>query len=295
MIPLFNHASYIENALSSALRQGPLLHEVLVIDDGSTDESAEIARRIATSDPRIFVWSQPNRGAHAAINTGLSLSRGDLVAILNSDDAFHDDRLSVLVDALDAQPWVSMVASGIEFINAKGTAGENPWFEKALDFYRQSRDLPLALVNGNFLMTTSNYLFRRSLFDSVGGFAPLRYAHDLEFALRILAAGHEITWLPQSLVRYRLHAGNTIKEEHARVRLEWAAVTAFYLNTVWGQPGGTPDWERLRRFENVMEAHKLSQAVHLCQSYFAMSRACSFDRSGFVADAAFRRFVSSFL
>ena len=69
--------------------------------------------------------------------------------------------------------------------------------------------MALSLVQGNLLMTTSNYLFRRTLTDAAGGFAPLRYAHDLDFALRLLARGGRIALLPDALLRYRIHSANT--------------------------------------------------------------------------------------
>jgi glycosyltransferase involved in cell wall biosynthesis len=89
VIPLYNHARFIEAAIDSALRQGPILREMVVVDDGSTDDSATIARGLAEADPRIVFWSQPNRGAHAAINAGIQRASGELPAsrLLTRPDA----------------------------------------------------------------------------------------------------------------------------------------------------------------------------------------------------------------
>ena len=80
VVPLYNHARYVAEAARSALAQGPVLREVIVVDDGSTDGSAEALRAACGDDPRLVLWSQPNRGAHAAINAGLLRATGEVLA-----------------------------------------------------------------------------------------------------------------------------------------------------------------------------------------------------------------------
>jgi glycosyltransferase involved in cell wall biosynthesis len=212
VIPLYNHARFIEAAIDSALRQGPILREMVVVDDGSTDDSATIARGLAEADPRIVFWSQPNRGAHAPINAGIQRASGELIGILNSDDVYAPRRLELLAAALDAEPAFDLAASGISFIDAAGRSVPNAWYDAALEFYDRNRDMAVALVNGNFLMTTSNYLARRRLFDQIGMFAPLRYAHDLDFALFVLAEGKKIRLVREPL----LHTGCTRPTQSVR-------------------------------------------------------------------------------
>src|SRR5690242_1597747 len=86
VIPLYNHGRYISEAVESALAQGEIVRDVIIVDDGSRDDSVAVISSLADADARITSWSQPNRGAHAAINAGLMRATGDLLAILNSDD-----------------------------------------------------------------------------------------------------------------------------------------------------------------------------------------------------------------
>ena len=213
VVPLYNHARFIAEALSSVLAQGPLVLEVIVLDDGSTDGGAELAERIAASDARVRVERQANAGAHAAINTALSWCKGELLAILNSDDAYLPGRLAALAAALDADAAAGVAASGIEFMDGAGQAIPNPWYEAARQAYHAAGDLGVALMGGNFLMTTSNLLFRRSALEAVGAFAALRYTHDLDWLLRALALGQRIAMVDTVLLRYRMHGNNTINED----------------------------------------------------------------------------------
>lgn len=288
VIPLYNHARYIEAAVASALDQGSVLRELIVIDDGSTDESRATMQRLADRDARIVFWSQPNRGAHAAINAGLLRATGELVAILNSDDAYLPGRLDALAAALDRDPGAGLAASGIAFMDGDGRAVGNAWYEEALGFLRAAGDMGVGLVNANVLMTTSNFMVRRSVLDHAGGMAKLRYTHDVDFALRLLARGIGVALLPDTLLRYRIHAANTIAEAHDQVRAEWALTAAAYLAVLWDQPGAPPpDWAQAGAMQVVLERHNLARAVHLCGPALRRS-GLSLDRNPLLDDDAFR-------
>jgi glycosyltransferase involved in cell wall biosynthesis len=178
VVPLYNHERYIAEAVESILAQGPIVREVVVIDDGPTDGSAARLAVLAARDARITTFLQDNRGAHKTINRGIQFTRGEFVTILNSDDAYVDGRLERLAEALDRDVGSDLAASSIAFMDANSRAIANPWHANALQAFKNLGDLGLALIDGNFLMTTSNCMMRRSLFDEIGYFAPLRYAHD---------------------------------------------------------------------------------------------------------------------
>jgi hypothetical protein len=97
VVPLYNHERYIEQTLQSVLSQTMPAHEIIVIDDGSTDGSAARVDRLRERHPQIALWSRENGGAHSAINAGIERATGDLVAILNSDDIYHPDRLAIML------------------------------------------------------------------------------------------------------------------------------------------------------------------------------------------------------
>ena len=295
VVPLYNHAAYIAPAIESVLAQGRVLRELVVIDDGSTDDSARVMQGLAARDPRIRFRTQANQGAHATINAGLRDCTGEFVAVLNSDDVYLPGRLDALALLLDAESGADIAASGIAFMDGQGAAICNDWYAEALAF-RAGRDMGTALVNGNFLMTTSNLLFRRDLTARIGAFAALRYAHDLDFVLRALALGHGIALLGAPLLRYRQHGSNTISEDHRRVRAEWAAVAAAYLTLLWDHPGAPePDWEAAGAMEEVLARHALARAVHPCMAYLRRHGGGRLDIAPLLADEAFRARLASWV
>jgi len=99
IIPSYNHSRYIVQAVESVIGQTNGQWELIIVDDGSTDNSVELLRShpVVSTDARIQIHVQENGGSHAAINRGLALARGKYLAILNSDDLFAPERLEVLL------------------------------------------------------------------------------------------------------------------------------------------------------------------------------------------------------
>ena len=296
IIPLYNHARFIAKSLESATAQGGWVREIVVVDDGSSDGSASVLPGLCELEPRIIFWSQKNRGAHAAINSGLLRATGDYLAILNSDDMYSGERLGTLVAALEADPSADIAASGVGFLDEAGRPVINRWHAAAVEFFERCGDIALALINGNFLMSTSNFLFRRRLLDEIGLFAPLRYAHDLDFALRVIAYRKRFALVKQPLLYYRLHADNTIREDHGNVRLEWAMVTAFFLTRIWDHaPCGSVDWKQASAIEDVLQHHNLTRAVHHCMTYLRHHPTETIERNPLLLDHAFHAFLQDCL
>jgi len=289
VIPLYNHAAYIDQAVTSVMNQTLPVHELIVVDDGSTDSSVSVMKNLCHRYPNIVFWCQPNQGAHQAINSGVHRASGDLVAILNSDDVYHSERIEACVSKLLADPQTQVVATGIEFINDASKAVENEWYKQACDYYKKIGDMGLALVNGNFIMTTSNLVVRRSVFHQIGSFSSLRYTHDLDFLLRLCAKGLKVCVLDKALMQYRMHSSNTISENHHRVRIEWAAVAACFLVSLHGRFGsiGLP-WKYLERFMDIIERHRLERLVLYFVTYFQQnSPEAKKDIGRFLEDTAF--------
>lgn len=228
VIPSYNHADFVGEAVTSVLACSGPDTEVVVVDDGSTDSSRE-RLAVFADDPRVRIEHQENRGAHAALNRGCALASGRLIFILNSDDAFHPDRIERLAARLDAAPDASMAASYIEVVDRSGSSigikeawrTLPPWDPPTVGPYLSGRGDPrLALLETNWLSTTSNMVFPTALVSEHGlRFAPLRYAHDWEFAL---AAGRlgTVELVEEPLLRYRIHGANTIDEGESRGRGE---------------------------------------------------------------------------
>lgn len=304
VIPLYNHAAYIGAAVDSVLAQGPVVKEILVVDDGSTDGSAAAMEPLIRRDGRIGFTRQLNRGAHATINGALRRCTGELLAVLNSDDAFLPGRLPALVAALDAHPGAGIAASALAFMDGDGQPIGNAWYDEALAFHRggaapglaPDAALGVALVNGNFVMTTSNLLFRRRTLEVVGEFAAFRYVHDLDWLLRALALGERMVLSDKVLLRYRIHGGNTIAEDHARVRAEWAMAAAGYLCTLWDRPGAPPvDWDLAGAAADVLRRHSLDRAVTPCMAYLRRHGSLPLHQSPLLDDDAFKARVRGWI
>lgn len=292
VVPLYNHERYIAAALESVLEQTLLPKEIVCIDDGSKDGSAEIAQAYAARCDRLKFWSRPNRGAAQTLNEAIRASTGSLVAVLNSDDRYAPTRLARAVVVFHADPRVSAVASDLVCIDHDGLEIEDHWQRESLDFFRRTGDLGVAIVNGNFLRTTSNLVVRRSVFEELGGFDDLRYAHDLHFVLRLVTAGKRLVFLKEKLLWYRLHAANTIAESHHRVRAEWAVVSALYARDLIRETDEQSE-NRMRLLVQVLKRHDLFRAVETVLLALQRSTDTQFGPSAILRDEALRSQVAA--
>ncbi len=240
VIPSYNHERYVQGAITSVLEQTLEDFELIVIDDGSTDNSVKVIQEIP--DSRISLHTQLNQGTAKAINRGIGLARGKYISILNSDDLYHSDRLMKMSHFLDNNPDQMLAASLIQPIDASGedvTGGPEyeewlSWYDAALES-REEDDTPyLSLLRANFVVSTSNMFLRSAVFDQEETFSPLlNYCHDYEMLLRI-SSKYPITMLEEKLLKYRLHEANTIKEHEFLRHLE----VLYTLFT-------TSDWEQM--------------------------------------------------
>lgn len=222
ILPVYNHARWVQQALDSVLAQTFSAFELMVIDDASTDDSwAVIQAACATkSDARVRCWRhEHNQGAPATLNEGLRLAQGEYLAILNSDDVWDVTRLERLVTLAQSQS-LDFIGTDVTVLDADSLPKEATephwvaWFEGLKQHYATHTDTQATLLRGNFLITTSNFFFHQRVYVQLGGFAELRYVHDYEYALRVVAAGFTVRFLHgEKLLGYRLHESNTIREK----------------------------------------------------------------------------------
>jgi glycosyltransferase involved in cell wall biosynthesis len=294
VIPVYNHDCFIGAAIDSVLSQTVQPREILCIDDGSTDRSAQTVEALAARHANVHFWSRPNHGAARTINEGIRAARGRYVAILNSDDLYHPARLQRCLAVLDGDPGAAVVATDVSFVNEDGDAIRFPWYEEVYAFYEKIGDLGLGLANGNFLMTTSNIVARRPVFDEVGHFDDLRYAHDLDFFLRLLVHGRRLVHLPEPLLTYRVHRSNTVSQNLAQVRLETAVVAAFFARRLASANGVASHEPRyLSRLLGVIERQQLTRVVALALLHAEGGGAGAPSPAACLSDVAFRSEASS--
>jgi glycosyltransferase involved in cell wall biosynthesis len=258
VIPSYNHASFIHEAIQSVLTQPVSDLELVVVDDGSSDDSVALLRAI--EDPRLRLIVQENQGAHAAIDRGLRAASGQYLAVLNSDDRFAAGRLAATLDALRQAPDLALVGSYIRVIDDQGQQlgikegyhTLDPWPVPAPEqTFKADDDLRTALLLQNYWSTTSNFVFPRRTYERYGPFRPLRYVHDWDFALRVQRE-QPARLIAQPLLDYRVHGTNTIRENRAAMIYEicWVLATHLphYLRQDWfWQPGAEQRARQLQR------------------------------------------------
>jgi GT2 family glycosyltransferase len=200
IIPTYNGERYIKQAVDSVLGQTYGDFEIIVVDDGSTDNTAE---RLRLYGDRITYLYQENRKLPAARNTGIRAARGEYLAFLDSDDLFLPHKLAAQARYLDERPDVGLVASGHQYVDEAGQLLQEsrPWIG------RPAITLESILFGG--LAPVHAVLLRRDWFDRVGGFdEQFAYCEDMDLWYRLALAGCPMVWEPAVVCQYRLHANN---------------------------------------------------------------------------------------
>jgi len=197
---VYNGARYLDEAIDSILAEEFTDFEYVIVDDGSTDDTAAVLARATSRDPRILVLrNETNRGIAASANRGLAIARGQYIARLDSDDISMPGRFAREVAVLDAHPDVALVSMNYESISADGVV-----------LARSHRDHPSIVVEyllhfSNSLGGHSQVMFRRSAVEAVGGYDETCAASlDSDLWTRIVRQGR-IVVLPEIGMRYRVH------------------------------------------------------------------------------------------
>ena len=216
VIPAYNHERYIGAAIDSVRDQTLPASELVIVDDGSSDGTPEVIA--AHAFPGMRVVSQENRGAHRAINRAISLSSGDYVAILNSDDVYEPHWLEHAWGVARASQ-AALVCGSVRLIDEQGGAVDPEhdiarWYPEARAFAQSRATLAAALRHHNVVVTTSNFFMHKELWARLGGFSAYRYVHDYDFLLRAVELCGRDACYEDSLqgIRYRIHGANTISE-----------------------------------------------------------------------------------
>ena len=193
VIAVYNGERYLEAAIRSALGQTAPPDEIVVVDDGSADESARIARAFG---PPVRCLSEPHRGVSAALNRGVEQARGTFLAFLDADDLWIEDKLARQLDALAADPSLDAVFGHVEqFPSPELPPSERPRLDERL------RVAPGYLAGA--------LLIRAEAFHRVGPFDPnWQIGNFIDWYLRAQEAGLRDAMLGAIVLRRRLHGDN---------------------------------------------------------------------------------------
>ena len=232
VIPCYNQARFLGEAIDSVLRQTYPPVDVIVVDDGSTDDTVSVAQSYAA----VKYLRQPNEGAPSARNRGLRSSQGEFVLFLDADDRLLPDAIAQGITALgDHQDW-ALVTGHVRLIAADGTVETTPPQAHA------AGDQFLALLRSNYIWTPGVVLYRRSVLEAVGPFDPAALASaDYELNVRI-ARQHAIGCHHHVMLEYRRHGDNMSADVGEMLR---SAVTVRLLQRrfVVGNPDAHRAWK----------------------------------------------------
>lgn len=205
--PSFNRSGMIPEAVESVLAQDYPEFEHIIIDAASTDGTMDVLSRY----PHLRVLSEPDRGMYDAINKGIKLARGEILAWLNTDDVYPPEAFKIVVSTFDLNPAAFAVSGGADTFIAIDGKIKIVNSELAIDnhdFWKRIVESPVP--NGWF--------FKKALFEKIGYFnSEFRLVADREFIIRVALAGIRPIPIAKTLYRYRMHPGSaTFHAEDSR-------------------------------------------------------------------------------
>ncbi|MFG5863779.1 glycosyltransferase [Metapseudomonas sp. CR1201] len=205
IISSYNHADYVEAAIESVLAQTYPNVELLVVDDGSRDDSVARIRKLQEKHGFDFL-AQANKGLSRTLNETIARAKGSLIAPFGSDDIMRPERLALQVARMQGRPEVGICAGNVETIDEAGRVRPKQKLRPArrLDF----DDIFLDRKPG---APAPTMLFRREAIEAVGGYDPEIRLEDLLMKLKITRAGYVIDIMDEVLAQYRTHEHNTYK------------------------------------------------------------------------------------
>ena len=265
MIPVYNGAAFLREAVDSVLAQTYQPLELIVVDDGSTDSSPEV---ISSYGSRLKSIRQANAGVAQARNTGIDASRGEFIAFLDQDDWWLPDKTRCQVELFLADPHVGLVHTSVIPCRRNAPAC-------AQSAYRTSRSAELQgdcyqrLLFGNGI-TNSSVMIRKSLLATTGQFDTSlggNTVQDYDLWLRF-AKSHRLGFIPVELTVHRLHPGQGTWDRRAMLRDE-----LHVLERLLGEQAGPTSGPMKRRVANILEnlgvAHFDARECKLARRCFA--------------------------
>lgn len=232
IIPAYNQGRYLGEAIQSCLDQTYSDIEIIVVDDGSTDNTREVVKSF--NNRKIQYIYKQNGGLSSARNVGIRASTGEFITFLDSDDAFLPEKSTILVDKMNENPHLGFVAGHALLIDQRGIVIPNK-FETCLPCPIQN------LILGNPFHVGS-VLIKRTWQEKIGFFdEKLRSYEDWDFWLRLAFAGCPMDVIPRPVSKYRFHTGQMTRNGEQMTKANLAVLEKFF-----SYPDLTEDWQKMR-------------------------------------------------
>ena len=261
VIPNFNTSRFIAAAIRSVLGQTYRSLEIIVVDDGSTDDSLEQVARF--DDPRLTCLTQPNRGLAAARNAGIAVARGRYVAFLDSDDVWFSEKLARHVAVMDADPTIGLTFSHSAYLDEDGRL-TGDYLVSGI-----ARPDALAMVSRNHVGNGSTPVLRRECFERAGTFdEALSGCADWEFWVRVAArSGLSLRLIPDVLTGYRVRPDSMTVS-----RTGYEAFLEDGLRAIARFPRSLPDLPRPRQAGARAQLYRIASRKALSNGDLPVSR-----------------------
>lgn len=278
VIPAYNVRAYIREALASLEQQSFQNFEVVIVNDGSTDDTTEVVQPFCDRDQRFRLVNKPNGGLSSARNFGIRHARAAYIALLDGDDAYLPDKLANHVAHLDRDPHIGVVYSASKIIRDDGRP--TAMFLSGKPILPESL---LALLCKNFVGHGSNALFRRELVGEIGEFdETLRSSEDVDFWLRVASTGRwQFYREPRPLCCYRVRpSGLSFNIDQMQRSHEQVLQSAYQRDPEKVKPWLPMAYAHMYRFlaRLALTSGNAPQARHFIQ------QAWTFDHSIFYRD-----------
>jgi len=211
-VALYNHERYIVECLQSIIEQTYQPIELIVIDDGSTDDSYAVAKKYLESqqaNKNYTIRSRPNQGICHTLNEIANAATGDYISYIGSDDYWMNDKIADQAHYLSTHPEVALVHSCSIRVDENGTEIGKLNYPNKL---KEGR-LFEALVTNKAKINTTSHLYRTSVFDKIGHYDPRFKFEDTDFWLR-LSKEHQVGFINKEHCAYRWHGENYSKTEN---------------------------------------------------------------------------------
>lgn len=207
-MPCFNHGRFVTESARSILRQTHSALELIIVDDGSTDDSRAQIQRLAAQDPRVHPVLHPrNLGASRSRNDGLDLATGDVVCFCDADDLWMPAKLAHQLAALERAPQCGVVYSDAMIVDQGGMATGQRFSDLFPVPAQPSGDLFEELCLRNFI-NIQTVMMRRRCLDGIRFDERIKWVEDWWFWISV-ARRHAFLYLAEPLARYRVHGGST--------------------------------------------------------------------------------------
>ncbi|WP_034388915.1 glycosyltransferase family 2 protein [Deinococcus sp. YIM 77859] len=274
IVAIYNAQKYLPETLLSVQRQTYSNFEVVMVDDGSTDDSAVLAQQFCISDPRFRLLSTPHRGISPARNLAVEHAVGDWIAVCDADDTWHPRKLEIqarFIGAWDEEKHGPLAALGTAgyIINRFGQVRRvEDLGIHTLAEYQHWRD-----EIGQLVMINSSVVFRKHLFEELGGYrADYTPAEDTDLWTRLARRGVVLN-LPDRLTFYRMHGENISERRYIRMMLNAERIRVNARRHRAGQPELTYEEFYEHLGENpAQRAALMRQLRHAMHYYIARNR-----------------------